>query len=363
MNKVTIVVPVYDAEANIKRCIDSIVSQTYKDIELLVIDDGSIDESRDIVSRYIERDSRVRLFQQNHKGSNAARKRGLQLATGEYIMFVDSDDFLEKNAIEIMLEKIRKYDVGIVRAESVRCSDGKKVAPILDTGEERYVYHDEIVNFFAIGYKMNSLWGKLYKKSVLDKIQAFESGVDLGEDLLINMEICENLDKILVIGDVLYHYCDDNNNSLTHINDRKRIIKNIKDRIFVSSEMLKFIKKNIHDEKVEQVAIYEQLRMVWEVMKRLVGIDDYTKKDFVNDFGKIFSDIQFVNLDLESLNKYVRKMRTIEKLKNGQPVISIAEKNCDGIWKNFSNDILSSHFLQIYKIIFRLTKVSLVIAR
>jgi glycosyltransferase involved in cell wall biosynthesis len=100
MNKISIIVPVYNSENTLDRCIQSILAQTWKDFELILTDDGSDDSSLAICRRYAENDSRVKVFRQSHAGASAARNTGIRHSSGEYLMFVDADDFIEPEMLE-----------------------------------------------------------------------------------------------------------------------------------------------------------------------------------------------------------------------------------------------------------------------
>ena len=108
MKKVSVIIPLYNTEKHIKDCIVSVLSQTYQNIEIIVIDDGSTDSSLDIANKY--KSNTVKIISQTNKGAAAARNAGLQIATGEYIQFLDADDILEKQKIEIQIGVLQKYN-------------------------------------------------------------------------------------------------------------------------------------------------------------------------------------------------------------------------------------------------------------
>ena len=336
MKKVSIIITNYNNGGYIKECLDSVLNQRYLEKEIIVVDDGSSDNSVRIIQECVSKHGCVKLYTTNHLGPNAARKLGLEKASGKYVMFVDSDDFLKAGAIEVLVEKIEHNDVDVVRFESERCSDKKKVAPILRDDEiERMIYRDDIAKLLTTGFKLTSVWSKIYRKSLFDNLDIFDLDISFGEDLLMSVETLSKLDKILLASDILYYYRDDNNNSLTHFVEKQRIIKNIKDRVFVSSVMLKFIRENIFETEVKQRAIYEQVKAIWEAIRRLSLVEDYKKKDFAADFVDCFSSLDLTDDDFEELSQYVRKMKILDRLKKGNVVLDIARNDIDGIWKNF----------------------------
>lgn len=336
MKKVSIIIPNYNNDKYIRRCLDSILEQGYSEKEVIVVDGSSTDNSIKIIREYAKKNNCIKFYTTNHVGPNVARKLGLEKSSGEYIMFVDSDDFLKAGAIETLVEKIENNNVDIVRFESERCSDKKRVAPILKNDEtEKIIYHDEIIELLSTGFKLTSLWSKIYSKTLFGDLSVFDTDLSVGEDLLASVEILNNVDKILVIPDVLYGYRDDNTCSLTHNVDKQQIIKNIHDRIYVSCKMLEYINKNISNQRIKTYAIYEQLRTIWEAMKRLSLLKKYTRKEFQTDFAKDFANLDLPKVDFEELSQYVRKMKILDKLKNANAILVIAKNDVNGVWKNF----------------------------
>ena len=330
MKKVSIIIPNYNGEEYIGRCIESVLSQDYPEKEVIVVDDGSTDKSVDIAKNA----DCVKVHSVKHLGVNAARKLGLQKSNGDYIMFVDADDFLKSGAIKTLVEKMEKYDVDVIRFNAEYYPDGGIVMPIANVEDNNIIEHDEIISLLVTGYKLNSLWGKIYKRELLDGNPSFNYDLSLGEDLLINVEACKDLDKMLAIDDSFYYYRM-NNKSLTRSRERWRVTQNIKDRLFVTCEMLRFVSENVSDNETKQIAIYEQLKAVWEVMKRLALIDDYKKEDFEADFKDCIAQLGLSEDDEKKLNCYVAKMGVLEKLKNGLPVKAIGKKDSNVVWKNF----------------------------
>ena len=128
MNKVSIIVPVYNTSKYLNKCIDSIIKQTYKNIEIVLINDGSTDNSLEILKYYESMDKRIIVIDKRNTGVSDTRNIGISASTGEYIMFIDSDDFIDENTIEIMLKYIIKKDVDVVRCNCYKyLKNGKKV--------------------------------------------------------------------------------------------------------------------------------------------------------------------------------------------------------------------------------------------
>ena len=174
--KVSVIVPVYNTERYLRQCVDSILQQSYSDFEILLVDDGSTDNSGKILDEYARKDNRIRVFHQSNRGVAAARKCGIVHSTGEYICFVDSDDTINQDAIQDLLHASR---------------EGKEDVVACTTGRTGFISGDEFVSLILINQINPELWGKLYRKSIFDNCQSLDLGKDypIGEDYLANLEV------------------------------------------------------------------------------------------------------------------------------------------------------------------------------
>ena len=240
---VSVIIPAYNAEAYISRCLDSILTQDYKEIEIIVIDDESSDKTRDIVRKYNKGDKRVALITQSHQGPNAARGRGIEFAHGDFIMFVDADDYIVEGAISKLIYAILSNKVDSVRYNALYECNGELVCPLLGV-HNKIIKHKEIIELLAKTSCLNALCFQMYKADLVKRADAFKNDIAYGEDLLVNAEIHEKTSRMLLLDDALYCYCG-NPKSTTHNESRSRSIRNISDRIFVSRKMISFINKNI----------------------------------------------------------------------------------------------------------------------
>ena len=164
MTKISVIIPFYKVENYIAQCLDSVVSQTLSEIEILCIDDKSPDESINIVREYARKDSRIRIFQhENNKGLGAARNTGIKNAVGEYIFFLDSDDWLLEDGLQQLYQAAQEYDIKVVSApfkRYVEASDSYKRTRVKVIGEFKITNK----NFFSLDYNVF----KLYHKSIFD---------------------------------------------------------------------------------------------------------------------------------------------------------------------------------------------------
>ena len=183
MAKISIIVPVYNVEKYLEKSLRSFVSQTLNDIEIIVVDDGSPDESYKIYNRFAEEDSRIKIIKKQNAGVSEARNTGLERATGEYVMFADSDDWMEKNCCEVMLKEAERTQSDMVLADVIVVTNGvPKVNHIF--GEPFVTEDPEFIKSYqktCIGYSYNPLpsgkwktpgmgspWNKLFKRSIIE---------------------------------------------------------------------------------------------------------------------------------------------------------------------------------------------------
>lgn len=206
---VSIIIPAYNVENTIENCIKSIRIQTYDKIEIIVVDDGSSDCTYNVVNMLAENDKRVKIFRQSNKGVSAARNRGIQEATGEFIIFVDADDSIMINMIEILINKQREFNVDLVQCAILHIFDEKHKQVLSDIIVNRYRSKEEIKKYFykILNNELNSPVGKLYKKEIIQKKNIlFDVQLEVSEDLCFNLQYLEQISSMIYIPDVLYNY-------------------------------------------------------------------------------------------------------------------------------------------------------------
>lgn len=203
--KISVIVPVYNCEAYLPACIDSILMQTYSDLQVILVDDGSTDGSSKICDDYQIQDSRVCTLHQKNQGVSSARNRGLQAATGELISFVDSDDTLEPDMYELLVSNMEKYNAEISHCGFNRI-EGNNIRPIY--GTEQTVVHsrEQALKCLIAGQSFTgSLWNKLYKKDILSGL-VFREELKINEDILFNFEVFRRTTKTVFSDYAKYNY-------------------------------------------------------------------------------------------------------------------------------------------------------------
>lgn len=204
--KVSVIVPAYNSEKYINQCITSIMQQTYKNVEIIIINDGSNDSTKNKIEELSRVDSRIKLFTQLNSGPSVARNKGIDEAVGEYVLFVDSDDKIEEVYIEKLVNKMINHYYDVVCCGYVEESKyGITQLNHFFCGEEE-LNKDEFINniFNGVG---GVLWAKIFKRSILEKHNIkMNPNIFMCEDLLFILEYCQYSKKFGVIKDYLYRY-------------------------------------------------------------------------------------------------------------------------------------------------------------
>lgn len=210
----SVIVPVYNTAKYLPQCLDSILAQTYRDIEVIVVNDASPDNSIDIIKKYAEKDCRVVLIDKKvNEGVDSARFSGLKVARGERVTFVDSDDWLlRKDIFEIAMGKCDETDADYVEIRSCRMMDkygliskvnGYVVSGLLEMPE---LFDKYYLSFFGVSILEGYMWGKFYKKEVIDRANLIPSGLKMQEDFMFNWMLFPYLKKIYRLDVVGYAY-------------------------------------------------------------------------------------------------------------------------------------------------------------
>ena len=210
--KITVIVPVYNVENYLDKCLDSLVNQTYKNLEIIVINDGSIDNSGIICQEYAQKDNRIVYIEKENGGQSEARNMGLDRMTGSYVTFVDSDDWIELDYVEILYKKITEYqaDIAVGNYYSFNETEGMYYFHIFGDSYHEKVYDN--VSIFENLYESQemksfaliSVWGKLYKADLVKHLR-FDIG-KLGEDGYLNQKIYLLAEKTIYLNKGLYAY-------------------------------------------------------------------------------------------------------------------------------------------------------------
>ncbi|MBS6396811.1 MAG: glycosyltransferase [Clostridiales bacterium] len=214
----SVVIPVYQAKRDLERCVRSWLVQTEKDLELILVDDGSTDGSAVLCDRLAKQDQRVKVLHQKNAGVSAARNAGMEAAEGEFLLFTDSDDYVAADYLEKMGQLQRESDSDLVLCGFHHIYDGADIRKI--PGETRVCRIGDFAEDFLALYEksyLNMPWNKLFRRS---RIGRFDTSLSLGEDLLFNLEYMRKCSRIAVLAEPLCYYIQEE--SRVTLSSRKR---------------------------------------------------------------------------------------------------------------------------------------------
>lgn len=272
---ISVVVPVYNTRKYIKRCYKSIEGQTYKNIEIIFVNDGSTDDSLEICERLKKDNGNIVIVNKTNGGLASARNAGIRVANGEYISFVDSDDWIAKDTYEYMISCFKKYDVDLVDIKILQTFSDDPLIQKDDEHIDILTGKDILYHYLYRGLNEKkgapySSCRKLYKKTFFeDKSLFFEEGI-VNEDICFNYRFLEKCNKVLVSNQIKYFYFQ-HNISITSGSVKKRDL----DLLKVSNDLVNLTKKT-KEEKIIELAQMKLARSYFSLLARIAvsGIDD-----------------------------------------------------------------------------------------
>lgn len=261
-NKVSVIVPVYNASKFLNTSIQSIIQQTYTNIEIVLINDGSTDDSLGVMEKLQKQDNRIKIYSRDNKGTLYTRIEGAKLATGQYIMYMDADDYIENIMIEKLILQIEDADI-------IRCGhfieDLTKKTKI--QGEEFYkkkiILEQEnfqkLYELYLKTYQYSAIWAQLIKTELIKQIDIKNiKQINMCEDLYLNLEIVTRAKKIIFLPDAYYHYMVRENSTCTTLSFEK-IQKKMIDATYVYMKLYDYIKKWNIENKLNQSIISNRI--------------------------------------------------------------------------------------------------------
>lgn len=211
---VSVILPIYNKEKELEQCIKSILNQTYINLEIILVNDGSTDSSKKICEKFLEYDKRIKLINKENQGVELARLTGLNCATGRYITFVDPDDWISNDAIKLLVDAIKKENADVSIGKFCRVMDR---FGLIKKEINSNLYNNKIItknqlmdeyydSFYGWEEFPVNIWAKLYKKSLLDSVNYKSVGISHGEDLCFNIQVLPYANKIVSIPQCIYFY-------------------------------------------------------------------------------------------------------------------------------------------------------------
>ena len=238
--KVSVIIPIYNSEQYLEKCIKSVIEQEYENIEIILINDGSEDNSGIICDMFAKRDNRIKVLHNTNQGVSISRNLGINIASGEYLFFMDSDDYIEANTISVLIERVKKSKSDLLIFGYNNIDKIKKNTIVYNL--DKIIHIDELLEIMLDKkYYMyfNYLWNKLYKTECIKNNKIlFNSQVNLGEDALFNVEVYKNIKNIEFVKLPLYNYVLKDSNSLTSKKNKIEYTLNVYKNIFIQYKNL-----------------------------------------------------------------------------------------------------------------------------
>ena len=239
-DKISIIVPIYNSEEDLNQCIESIVNQTYNNLEIILVNDGSTDKSVNICKKWESKDDRIILIDKQNEGVARARNDGLKMATGNYIGFVDHDDFIEPKMYETMLNDMYEHNVDIVMCSSTGIYENGTITKAYPDYKSFEIKNDALIKRMLNYEKIfcSSVWSKLYKRNIVGDLK-FDTEIILGDDYYFNGIAYTNIDKFYYDEQSLYNYRI-REGSIS----RRKVDKHFFDKYLVVEKLSDYYEKN-----------------------------------------------------------------------------------------------------------------------
>ena len=305
--KISIIVAIYNIEKYLEECIKSIIEQSYENLQIILVDDGSTDKSKEICNQYEKIDNRIQVIHKENGGLSSARNEGLKLANGEYISFVDGDDYLFPTFYEDLYNLINKYEADISECQFLRINENdiKKAKEIIEEYNNSLnlteeVYDNNKALNLLYGARLNPyvkkvvVWNKLYKKEILQGI-SFPIG-KLHEDEYTTFRILDKCKKIVSTNKCLHGYIQTNNSIMRREIKAKRVEDNL-DAYIQGSKYF----ENEGKKDIEMKCRRRYLENCIELAGKVQNSSNTNKNELIKSIHELF---------LENYEKYIEKIKT-----------------------------------------------------
>lgn len=324
MEKVTVIIPVYNAKKYIKKCMESVIEQTYENLEILVIIDGATDGSKEIIEEYAQKDTRIKVVNRENRGIFYTRIEGIKKATSDYLYFLDADDWMEKDTIEIMYQYKEKYQANIVRCQNYYKDEDEKV------GQEQEIkclktedYNEKLYPKLFGTYDFASIWNQLIEKKWFEELEESDYEINFGEDYLLNLKLYKNSKTVVLVPDYLYHYRT-NDMSITNQQNYEGLLKKLESAYKSHLEIINRIKQyeDIREqEKYQKIGTFRAIRAIKNRMIEFASfglkngkekeikakVEEIINREDLRQVCKLVTTEELLKLAKEENHKYVMK--------------------------------------------------------
>ncbi|MEG1311456.1 MAG: glycosyltransferase family 2 protein [Romboutsia sp.] len=311
LSKVSIIIPVYNCEKYIGKCLDSILNQSYIGYEVIVIDDGSTDDTLNIIKKYSISNENIKYFSQKNSGPSTARNYGIEVSKSEYLVFIDADDTIQEKYLEILLEKIIYLNVDIVACGYIDISK-YGIYKLNDFyANEEVIQREKFTDCIFLGTG-GTLWGKIFKREIVEKYKLrLNPDIFMCEDMLFLLEYTMKCSKYGVIKENIYRYNRLNDNSIsskTNFNYYNKLIlvverieKILKENNFSNDYIDKIITNRIMNLSISLIIMQHKYK--------------HSNRIKVNNLRIIFSNIYFIRYEHNFIQNDIKNKILIKLMK------------------------------------------------
>ena len=295
--KISVIVPVYKVEKYLDRCVESIVNQTYKNLEIILVDDGSPDNCPVICDAWAKKDERIQVIHKENGGLSSARNAALDISTGEYVCFVDSDDWIDSDMIEVLVRCVSEKKADVAMCGFYMDYSGERESDHVSSGS-RVIEGEGIFKAFILDEIRPEMCGKLYAMNLFLDMR-FDTKTKYAEDLQMNYHIMKKVKSFVSLDTCKYHYIQSNDGSITapYMTDGRA----------QGYKITKFFVENETDPELRKLCIWRHVRGTFAILSRIVNGSD---KTFYNKyFDEIVKELLIYRREILLNNRLALKYK------------------------------------------------------
>lgn len=311
----SIIIPIYNVEKYLEECLQSVIYQTYTNFEVILINDGSTDKSKEICEKIILKDSRFKLINIENKGVSNARNLGIEKSIGEYLLFIDSDDYIENNTLDKINKVIAEYNIDYIIYGINKIINNKNIINKLSKKDEFYKSKKEIKEILPLLINQEIINSpiKVYKsKLIKENNLRFDTYLSIGEDYLFNIEYLDKIENLYYLSDILYKYIIRNENSLT----QRFNINKYDELMYLNKKVYEIMSNSYYlSEKVISALSYIKLKNIYscilDIHKKNYHYNNYENKVcYIKKIINNYENIEFKSGKIKILD-HILKTRNI----------------------------------------------------
>lgn len=313
---ISIIVPIYNVDKYLEECIESLKNQTYKNLEIILINDGSADNSEQICREEAKQDNRIVFINKKNGGAASAKNKGLKVAKGDYITFVDSDDFIEPDMIEYMVNTIKKYNSDIIQCSFINLYKNTEKFK-QDKIVEQRISSKDFLELFLTKWDSSLFWNKLFKRDVIENV-FFKEGRCI-DDEFFTYKCVINSKSIVTSNKIVYNYRMRKSGVMKSESSQKQILKDRVDYLYERYDLVRTLYKDLYKDFLEHLLTYYLIiSKDYYVDEKLL---DYMKDNLKSIKGKIITSnidirvkIQILKFMMTKSHKYIQSKNQLEEV-------------------------------------------------